>query len=133
MMDLKHLDSQKHRMLTGCANERIIANAQRLAQTGKPIIFRIPVVPSVNDTPAEIRAIVTFIRSLVEQRAKRNHGKAMEANIQLELLPFHRLAADKYRSLGLDYRAYQIDPPTDEKIDELIEIARAYGIAVAGK
>ncbi|MDZ7261271.1 MAG: glycyl-radical enzyme activating protein [candidate division KSB1 bacterium] len=118
LMDLKHLNPDKHRLVTGGSNKRILANARRLAQTDKPLIFRIPVVPSVNDTPEEIGAMVTFIRSLADLRAKNSH------NIRLELLPFHRLAGDKYRSLGLEYRAGQLEPPSKEKMEELTELAR---------
>ena len=50
MMDIKQMDPARHKDATGVPNERILANAQRLARRGKPIIFRIPVVPTVNDT-----------------------------------------------------------------------------------
>jgi len=120
MMDIKHLDSDKHRAATGVPNQRILANAQRLAATGIPLIFRIPVIPTVNDTLEEITAIAGFIASL------NNHtpGGGEAHQIALELLPFHRLAGDKYASLGFDYRARDLQTPTKEHMSLLLEATR---------
>jgi len=104
MMDLKQMDPQKHRWATGASNALLLANARRLVETGKPIIFRTPVVPTVNDTPEEIAAIAAFVREMVLLRRARGDADGDgvgEDTITLELLPFHRLAGDKYRSLGL--------------------------------
>ena len=118
MIDLKHMDPEHHRAATGSSNQRILENVSRLADTGKPIIFRVPVVPTVNDTPEEIGEIARFVADL----AARAPGE-----IRLELLPFHRLAADKYRSLGLDYRAADLTAPSKEHMAVLWEAARAAG------
>jgi len=131
MLDIKHMDADKHRAVTGVSNQRILANARRLAQTDRPVILRVPVVPTVNDTPEEIAAIATFVRHLIDLRRESGHGTASHADLpSIELLPFHRLAADKYRSLGLDYRASELERPTKEEMAELAEIAQAQGIAV---
>jgi len=129
MMDLKHVDSAKHRAATGAGNERILANARQLALTRKPLIFRTPVVPGVNDTPAEIEAIAAFVRELVSLRAISSNGNG-PAEISWELLPFHRLAADKYRSLGLDYRARELNPPPKDQMAVLAEAAQSSGVVV---
>jgi pyruvate formate lyase activating enzyme len=129
MMDLKHVDTKKHRAATGAGNERILANARQLAQTRKPLVFRTPVVPGVNDTPAEIEAIAAFVRELVALRALASNGNG-PAEISWELLPFHRLAADKYRSLGLDYRAQSLNPPPKDQMAALAEAARSAGVTV---
>jgi hypothetical protein len=44
-------------------------------------------------------------------------------------MPFHRLAAGKYASLGREYPAAAIDPPARSKMAELAEAARRQGIA----
>jgi len=130
MMDLKHMDPEKHRAVTAVSNKRILANARRLAQTNKPIIFRVPVVPTVNDTPEEIDVIAAFVRRLADLRSEQGHHSDGCDDTSLELLPFHRLAGDKYRSLGLDYRARDLTQPSKEKMAQLAETARAHGIAV---
>jgi pyruvate formate lyase activating enzyme len=129
MMDLKQMDADKHRAATGAGNERILANARQLAQTRKPLIFRTPVVPGVNDTPAEIAAMAAFVAELVALRAIESNGTG-PADISWELLPFHRMAGDKYRSLGLEYRARDLNPPPKDHMAVLAETARASGVAV---
>jgi pyruvate formate lyase activating enzyme len=130
MMDLKHMDSTKHRAAVGVPNERLLANARQLVtQTDKPILFRIPVIPGVNDTPEEIGAIAAFVHEMGELRAAQ--GKT--GKLSLELLPFHRLAGDKYRSLELDNRSKDLVPPSKEKMTELVGAARAFEIEVRGK
>lgn len=117
MMDIKHLDPNRHREVTGISNERILDNARQLAQTNKPLIIRVPVVPTVNDTPEEIGAIAQFVRSF--------------PNLQyLELLPFHRLGESKYHALGLNYHASKLRTPTKDKMRELAARAKESGIEV---
>ena len=130
MMDLKHLNPQKHKAMCGDSNERILSNARRLALTDKPIIFRIPVVPTVNDSITEIGAIFKFVQNSVELRTQHLNGQGKCAEIQLEMLPFHRLAADKYRSLGLEYRAKDLEPPSKAKMHDLAKIAEIYGVEI---
>ena len=52
--DLKHMDSEAHKIYIGAPNEKILSNLERLSGTGKPIILRIPVIPGVNDSPDNI-------------------------------------------------------------------------------
>jgi pyruvate formate lyase activating enzyme len=117
MMDIKHMDDAKHRAATGVSNQRILANARRLAETNKPIIFHTPVIPGVNDSPEEIGAIASFVRSLIDVR--QSIADARAEPISLVLLPFHRLAGDKYRSLDLEYRASQLEMPGKEQMSAL--------------
>jgi len=114
MMDLKHLDAEKHRAATGVSNQVILDNARRLAASGVRLLFRVPVIPTINDTGEEIGAISRFVSELPT------------ANAALELLPFHRLAGDKYASLGLEYRARDLQTPTKEHMANLLATARQY-------
>lgn len=127
MVDIKHLDPEKHKAATGVSNELILTNIRRLAATGKRVIFRTPVIPGVNDTVEEIGAIGAFVRELMDARADGGAGLA------LELLPFHRLASDKYRSLGMDYRAADLEAPQKEQMAELVEAAHAAGVSVRSR
>lgn len=111
MMDLKHLDSEKHKLATGVPNERMLANAERLAASGKPVIFRIPVIPTVNDADEDIIAISRFVCRLMNEHP--------DSPITLELLKFHQLAGDKYRSLDLDYRAGELQPLLKSRMEYL--------------
>jgi pyruvate formate lyase activating enzyme len=119
MMDLKHMDPDRHRAATGASNAQILANARALAASGTPVIFRVPVIPTVNDSPAAIRTIAGFVRELADRRG---------APLRLELLPFHRLAENKYTSLGLTYKARAL-PPAVDNMDELRAILQEFGLA----
>jgi pyruvate formate lyase activating enzyme len=111
------------------SNRQILSNARKLAGTDKPVIFHTPVIPNVNDNPEAIAAIALFVHELIHLREKgKNPGS--DPGISLELLPFHRLAGGKYDSLGLNYKARDFAPVSQEKLAELLQTAVQYGIPV---
>lgn len=117
LMDIKHMSSAKHQLFTGQPNERILSNAKKLASTGANLIIRTPVIPTFNDTPEEILEISQFARGLIG--VKEHH-----------LLPYHRLGSDKYEGLGREYLMSHIEPPTMEKMNELLTVAKTTGLHV---
>jgi pyruvate formate lyase activating enzyme len=133
MMDIKHINPQKHKEVTGNSNNLILENAKKLAMTNKPILFRTPVIPTVNDTIEEITEISLFVKSLMELRENNGHQKNKSINIQYELLAFHRLAADKYRSLELEYKARDFKTLKKDKLSELVNVAKSFGLDVRNK
>jgi pyruvate formate lyase activating enzyme len=127
MSDIKHMDPQIHKSCTGVTNTRIIQNHKRLMETNKPVILRTPVIPTVNANKKDIAAIAAYVRELCDiRKASGSHSPCPS----LELLPFHRLAADKYRSLDLEYQAVNLTSPSKEQMLEFVDIAGAYGIDV---
>lgn len=99
LMDIKHMDSEKHREFTSQPNELILSNARRIAESGKTeLSIRVPVIPTFNATEEEILAIARFADTLpgVER---------------IHLLPYHRLGRDKYTRLGRPYLLDGILPP----------------------
>jgi pyruvate formate lyase activating enzyme len=127
-MDLKLLPSARHQEVTGRPNSRVLENARRLARTGVPMIFRTPVVPTVNDSDEEIGSIAAFIRSVADERASNGHAGAPP--LWYELLPFHSLATDKYRSLGLESPSAALTPPSPDTMQRLRRVAEGRGISV---
>jgi pyruvate formate lyase activating enzyme len=117
MMDLKVMDSAKHRDCTGVPNERILENATLLGQQGIALIVRTPVIPGVNDTADEIEAIAAFAATLPNLH-------------YYELLPFHPMATSKYDSLDLGYRARELKSPAKATMDALAAAAATHGIKV---
>ncbi len=117
MLDLKLMDSERHREATGVPNGRILANARRLGQQPQPLIVRTPLVPGVNDADSDVAAIAAFAATLPNL-------------LYYELLPYHGMAAGKYDSLGLVYRARTVHAPAAERIEALCAVAREYGITV---
>ena len=99
LMDIKHMNSEKHRQFTGISNERILENARRIAQSGlTELSIRVPTIPTFNATPEEIAQIAEFADTL--PGVKRIH-----------LLPYHRLGSDKYEGLGRNYEMGDIPVP----------------------
>ncbi len=115
LMDVKHMDSAKHKQYTRVGNELILENAKKIAQSGVELIIRTPVVPTFNDTAEEIRAISKFAASL-------------SGVTQHHLLPYHRLGQDKYAGLGRNYQLKDILPPTKEKMQYLLSVAEESGL-----
>lgn len=115
LMDIKHMNSDKHKQFTGQANARILENARRLAQDAKELIIRVPVIPDFNNTKEEIDAIARFAASLPGVK-------------ELHLLPYHRLGQDKYAGLGRIYTLSQIEPMTEEYMEGLLETAAQSGL-----
>ncbi len=129
MIDLKHMDDAAHRAATGVGNGLILANVRRLAELGRRMVLRVPVVPGVNDAEANIEATGQFVRELIGRGRAQAHDA--DPAPELELLPFHRLAGDKYRRLGLPQGTDGIEPPSRERMAALAELARhASGAAV---
>lgn len=117
LMDIKHLDSAKHKEYTTATNERILENAKKIANSGVELIIRTPVIPTFNDSAEEIRAISKFASTL--NGVKEHH-----------LLPYHRLGQDKYSGLNREYSMKDILPPTDEKMEYLKSVAEESGLKV---
>ena len=113
LLDVKHADSARHRDACGAGNERILANIAKMDDLGLPIVARVPVVPTVNDAEADIVAISRLVGELRNVR-------------ELVLLPFHRLADGKYRSLDVEHRAANLEAPSAAHLAALATAARRY-------
>ncbi|MDF1513177.1 MAG: glycyl-radical enzyme activating protein [Anaerolineae bacterium] len=130
MTDIKHMDPDVHKAATGVTNTLIIENHKRLMATDKPVVFRTPVIPTINATAHDIGAIAAYVRDLC---ALRKASQSTAECPSLDLLPFHRLAADKYRSLDLEYEAVNLTTPSREEMLAYVDIATAYGIDVKAR
>ena len=108
--DIKHIDSAKHKELTGSGNELILDNLKRIAESGIDITIRTPIVPSLNDTKENIIGIAEFLSTIPEIK-------------EYELLAYHQLGVSKYESLSMPYLLKDIEPPSDEEMRELVKVA----------
>lgn len=115
LFDIKHMDRQRHRQLTGVYNDVILQNAQLIAQKGVPMLIRVPLIPGVNDSAENMNDTAFFVSGL-------------GGHIGVELLPYHELGIAKYEMLGMDYRLAGTKRPTDEKLNACREIFLRYGI-----
>lgn len=117
LLDIKHIDPEKHKEFTGVSNQLILENAVRIAKEANGLIIRVPVVPTFNDTPGEIAAIAKFASSL-------------QGVGELHLLPYHRLGQDKYKGLGREYLMGDIALPPNDRMQALCDAASGFGLKV---
>ena len=115
LMDIKHMDSAKHKEYTTRDNALILENAKHIAKEANKLIVRTPVIPTFNDTEQEIRDIAEFAVSL---------GTVKEMHI----LPYHRIGSDKYAGLGRTYTMAHINVPEKTKMQRLLEVVCATGL-----
>lgn len=104
LYDLKHMDSEQHRIATGVSNELILENASKIAKAGGKMQIRVPVIPDFSDSEENIRETGMFCRSL---------GEAVTF---VQLLPYHNLGVMKYQRLDDSKVVLEAEPPSDEKI-----------------
>lgn len=117
LYDLKHMNTEEHRRLTGVPNELILGNLQRIASLGLPVRVRMPLIPGSNDSPANVRATVEFAVGLPNVQA-------------FDILPYHRMGEPKWGQLDQSYELHEVSPHTRDRVFELVEIAREYDIEV---
>lgn len=115
LMDIKHINSAKHKEFTSQPNERILENAVKITNAGTRLIVRTPVIPTFNATKEEIGEIAKFASSL-------------KGVTEMHILPYHRIGTDKYKGLGRDYSLTGIDPPSKELMNELLAVVESYGL-----
>lgn len=107
LYDLKHMNSKKHRRYTGKPNDLILSNAKIVAASGAETLFRMPLIPGINDDTQNIRETAEFLHGLGENA------------LRIELMPYHRLGKGKYESLDKEYRLPEITAPEPDEIDSV--------------
>lgn len=96
LLDIKHIDSAKHKDITGFGNENIIDFALYLERNEVDVWIRHVVVPQLCDDESDLYNLGRFIGKLKNVKA-------------LEVIPYHTFGVGKYEELGIDYRLKGID------------------------
>ena len=117
LYDLKHMDSERHKKLTGVPNEKILENARFLADNGGKLQIRVPVIPRLNDSEENLRATARFCSEL---------GSAVTL---VQLLPYHPMGKMKYERLGWKYKMHRWEPLSDEFMNGALEIFSEYSLS----
>lgn len=103
LLDIKHMDPEAHKKLTGQPNENILDLARYLSDQGKHMWIRQVLVPGITDDPDELTSLKRFVGEL-------------QTVDRVELLPYHTLGVFKWKELGLDYALEGVSPPTEEEL-----------------
>lgn len=90
MLDIKHIDAEKHKALTGMSNENVLDFAKFVSEKGVALTIRHVVVGGITDEPKDLRELGRFIGGLKTAKS-------------LDVLAYHTLGVHKYRELGLEY------------------------------
>lgn len=97
MLDIKHIDPEKHKEITGMDNKNVLAFAKYLDGKNVPIWIRHVVVENLTDAPEDLVRLGEFVGGLKNLQA-------------IDVLPYHTMGAHKYKELGIDYPLEGVSP-----------------------
>lgn len=113
MLDIKHMDTERHKALCGHGNEFPLAFAKHLAKRGIKTRIRYVLVPGYTDSKEALISLKDFIATL--------------DNIEkLEILPYHTLGRPKYENLGIPYPLDGVKDATDEDVKKALDIIQGH-------
>ena len=113
LLDVKQIDSTKHRALTGRDNAQTLKTAAWLEENGRPFWLRYVLVPGYSDAEEDIRTL----------------GQTLGGYKQLqrvELLPYHTLGVHKYEAMGWEYKLKGVKENTPEQLDRARALLSEY-------
>ena len=122
LVDLKLMDTEKHRRYTGVGNELILRNIRLIAEAGHPFQIRIPLIEGINADEQNIEQTARFLSLLT------SHFSPLTVN----LLPYHDVGKDKHLRMGSRYnpQGYPMSTPTEESQQRCRQQLEAYGLHV---
>lgn len=103
MLDIKHIDDEKHKQITGWTNSNILQLARYLSDNGKDMWIRHVLVPGYTDDENDLIRLRDFVKSL----------KTVQ---RFEVLPYHTLGVFKWENLGIPYSLSDVMPPDRDQI-----------------
>ncbi len=102
LLDIKHIDNEEHKKLTGLPNVNILDFAKYLSEIQKPMWVRHVVVPGITFDEKYLKALGVFLKNLKNVKA-------------LDVLPYHDMAVPKYDNLKIDYPLKGVKPLTKDE------------------
>ena len=109
LLDIKHIENEAHKDLTGMPNDNILAFAHYLARKKVPVWIRHVIVPGITDNEDEWKALGKFLATLPNIKA-------------LDVLPYHTMGVKKYEALGIDYPLKGVEPLTKTEAAKAREV-----------
>ncbi len=121
LVDLKMMDSDKHRKYTGVPNQLILKNICHISEQGADFWIRIPLIVGVNDDDDNLERSARFLAALPKKP------------LRVELLPYHDVGKGKHERLGTTYNPDSIPmaPPTDDQLTYAKFIFSSHSLPVA--
>lgn len=103
LLDIKHIDDEACKKLTGQSNKNTLDFARFLSENGTKIWIRQVLVPGITDNDEDLKKTRAFIDSLATVE-------------KVEVLPYHTMGVVKYEKLGLEYPLKDVASPTKERV-----------------
>ena len=115
MLDIKQIDDEKHKKLTGFSNKSVLECAEYLDEIKKPMWIRHVLVSGgegASDNDEDLHRLSDYLKTL--------------SNVErIDVLPYHTFGVHKWELLGLKYRLEGVEPPTLERIENAQNILGA--------
>ena len=105
LLDIKHIDDEKHKKLCGYSNKSVLSFAKHLSDISKDVWIRHVVVPGYTDDPCDLVRLGEFISQLSNIKA-------------LEVLPYHIMGVKKYKELGIKYELEGVEPLSASELEK---------------
>lgn len=120
LVDLKHMDCEKHKFYTGVPNEQILSNIRLISAAGARFWIRTPLIVGVNADDENLKASADFLASL---------PNAPEC---VNLLVYHDVGKGKHARMGTSYNPddFSMEAPDDQLQQHALEIFKAKGLNV---
>ena len=118
LVDLKLMDSERHKELTGVSNDPILKNLRALsAVEGASVIVRLPVVAGANADGQNFQEAADFVASLTDSP-------------EVEVLPYHAMGLNKAAAIGNGGLVKEFEKPDAETLDTVKRVIQERGIAL---
>ena len=109
LLDIKHIDPEKHRQITGYGNKNTLDFARFLSGKGVPVWIRHVLVPDLTDDDDSLYKLKDFISGL----------KTVQ---KVEVLPYHTMGEVKYEKMNIAYPLKGCEPPSGERVENARKI-----------
>ncbi|WP_028830117.1 trans-4-hydroxy-L-proline dehydratase activase [Proteocatella sphenisci] len=103
LYDIKHMDNELHKELTGQGNELVLGNLAKLSEKGAKINIRMPLVEGINADDEHIGKVIDFLSNLKIEK--------------VNLLPYHNTGKSKYERMGIRYEGDNYTAPDAERME----------------
>lgn len=109
LLDIKHINNEKHKELTNVENKNTLEFAKFLSENNKKMWIRHVLVPGITLDDSALSELKEFIDGL----------KTVE---KIEVLPYHTMGVVKYKNLGMEYPLEGVNPPTKDEVKHAKEM-----------
>ena len=117
LLDIKHIDNEKCKQLTGVGNEKALKLAKHLDERNIPVWIRQVLVPGITDDQKDLEKLGQFVSTL--------------NNVdRVEFLPYHGMGIHKWENMGFEYELKDVQEPTPEDIKRASDIVESFGVEV---